>query len=219
MPSARPPDPPQRVLPAAPPIDAVLFDLDGVLVDSFHVWLAVANAARQRFGHANLTAADLKPIFGQGIADDMVNLYPGRSRTEILRAYDDAMPSSIAKMHVNPEALPVLKALGARGIRRAVVTNTQQSLAGLALRTVGFEPHLDAWTGVGGTLREKPAPDLLLHVLSRLGVPPERALMVGDTDYDARAAAAAGVRFLRYEIRTGARLADALSGALGVPLA
>jgi HAD superfamily hydrolase (TIGR01509 family) len=205
--------------PANEAAQAVLFDLDGVLVDSFRVWLAVVNAARKRFGHPVLAAGDLKPIFGQGVSDDMRNLYPGRSRAEILGAYDDAMPASIREMEVNPEAVPVLRALGARGIRRAVVTNTQQSLARLALTTVGFLPHLDAWTGVTAGLREKPAPDLLLHVLERLRLPPGRALMVGDTDYDARAAAAAGVPFLRYEIRTGARLAEALAGALGVSLA
>jgi HAD superfamily hydrolase (TIGR01509 family) len=200
-------------------VAAVLFDLDGVLVDSFHVWLAVVNSARRRFDHPPMTPETLGPIFGQGISDDMRNLYPGRTREEIKRAYDEAMPTAMARMALNPEAVPVLRALKARGIRRAVVTNTQQSLVGAVLANAGLLEHLDAWSGVGAGVREKPAPDLLLNALAHFDLPAGAALMVGDTDYDARAAAAAGVRFLRYEIRSGARLTEALGEALGAPLA
>jgi HAD superfamily hydrolase (TIGR01509 family) len=199
-------------------VAAVLFDLDGVLVDSFHVWLAVVNEASRRFGRPPVTEQALRPIFGQGIADDMRNLYPGRTREEIRRAYDEAMPAAMTRMTVNPEAVTVLQALKARGIRRAIVTNTQQSLVAGVLRNAGLLEHVDAWSGVSAGVREKPAPDLLVNALAHLGLPAERALMVGDTDYDSRAAQAAGVRFLRYEIRTGARLTEALGRALGVTL-
>lgn len=189
---------------------ALLFDLDGVLVDSFEVWLAVVNLARERFGLAPVTRAYVASIFGQGIHADLVNLYPGRTREEVVAAYDEAMPRCIDRMVLNPEAVAALRALGARGVKRAVVTNTQQSLAVRVLDVVGLAAHVDACVAVVPSLREKPAPDLLTHALARLGVAPGRALMVGDTDYDAQAAAAAGTAFLRYEIRRGTRLLDAL---------
>lgn len=197
---------------------AVLFDLDGVLVDSFEVWLAVVNDARKRFGLKDVAREFVASIFGQGLSDDLVNLYPGRTREEVLTAYDAAMPRCIDRMTVNPEALGALEALEALGLKRAVVTNTQQSLAPLVLRTVGLAQHLDAVVSVAAGLREKPAPDLLHRALDLLGVRPEQALMVGDTDYDATAARAAGTAFLRYEIRKGGSLRSALEGALARPL-
>lgn len=192
--------------------DALLFDLDGVLVDSFEVWLAVVNEVRVRFALPPVSREFVASIFGQGISDDLRNLYPGRTREDVLGAYDQTMPRCIHRMQVNPEAVPVLRALGQRGVKRAIVTNTQQSLAVRVLDDAGLAPHVDACVAVVPGLREKPAPDLLQRALGLLGVPPGRALMVGDTEYDAQAARAAGTAFLRYEIRKGTRL----SGALGL---
>ena len=199
--------------PAAPA--AVLFDLDGVLVDSFEVWFEVVNVARKRFGLSEVARARVAAIFGQGISDDLRNLYPGRTREEVLGAYDAAMPQAIGRMQVNPEARSVLQGLGSRGVRRAVVTNTQQSLATKVLAAVGLADAVDACIAVAPGLREKPAPDLLLCALEVLAVAPGRALMVGDTDYDAQAAQAAQVPFLRYELRAGTSLQVALSGRWG----
>lgn len=203
---------------AGPAASAVLFDLDGVLVDSFEVWFAVVNVARRRFGMPEVTSAYVASIFGQGIEADIRNLYPGRGREEVQAAYDEAMPREIGRMRVNPEALAALHALGAQGLKRAVVTNTQQSLADAVVRRIGLAPHLDACVAVVPGLKEKPAPDLLLRALHLVGVPPAAALMVGDTDYDRQAAQAAGTRFLRYEIRKGTGLLGALGTALGAPL-
>ncbi len=205
---------------AAPPTlrKAVLFDLDGVLVDSFGVWVAVVNDARRRFGFPQVTSEFVASIFGQGLSDDLVNLYPGRTREDVLAAYDDAMPRCIHHMTVNPEARSALEGLKALGLKRAVVTNTQQSLAPRVLEAVGLTAHVEACVAVAPGLKEKPAPDLLLKALDLLRLHPGEALMVGDTDYDSAAARAAGVDFLRYEIRSGLSLASALSRALGTRL-
>jgi HAD superfamily hydrolase (TIGR01509 family) len=194
----------------------VLFDLDGVLIDSFDVWWAVVNTTARRFGAPEITREGLLAIFGQGISDDMRNLYPGRTRQEILAAYDEAMPACSTNVRVNPEAVAALTLLKTHGVQRAVVTNSQASIAAAVLKATGLDAHLDTWTGVSAGLREKPAPDLLLHALGRLGIEPRDALMVGDTDYDERAARTAGTRFLRYEIRKGASLTQALTGAAGL---
>lgn len=202
---------------AAPGLAAVFFDLDGVLVDSFHVWLEVVNAARVRFGHAPIAEAHLRRIFGQGIGDDLQGLYPGQTRAQVLEAYDEAMPRALPRMRVNPTAVPALQGLRERGLARAVVTNTQASLAGTVLATMGLAAHLETHVAVAPGLREKPAPDLLQAALERLGLAPSQVLMVGDTDYDEQAARAAGTHFLRYEIRSGTSLVEALQPHLPPP--
>jgi HAD superfamily hydrolase (TIGR01509 family) len=187
--------------------DAVLFDFDGVLVDSFDAWLAVVNEVADRFGCPRLSRERMHEVFGQGIEEDARLLYPGRTAAEIRRAYDDAMPRHLARVAVNPTAPPALERLRAAGVRRAVVSNTQDTLLDATLRITGLDGQVDAWVGVGGDVREKPHPDLLLAALRRLGVPPDRALMVGDTRYDEEAAAAAGTAFLRYVFSGGLDLA------------
>jgi HAD superfamily hydrolase (TIGR01509 family) len=193
---------------------AVLFDLDGVLVDSYEVWFAAVNTLRVRFGFPALTREQMNAVWGQGVGDDLRNLYPGRTREEVLKAYEDALPAAIGRMVVNSEARTALEGLARRGVKRSVVTNTQASLAGGVLRRVGLDVHVDACVAVAPGLREKPAPDMLLKALELLGVPATEALMVGDTDYDQKAAEAAGTAFLRYEIRKGTSLTQALDERL-----
>ena len=205
---------------AAGPLDpgafeAVLFDLDGVLVDSFEVWLEVVNGAARGFGLPPVTRERVAAIFGQGIAEDARNLFPGRTPTEIRAAYQQAFPQALGRMERNPEALEVLARLAARGLAVAIVTNTQTSLVPQVLAVTDLTEAVPVWVGLEPPRREKPAPDLLFEGLARLRSPPSRALMVGDTDYDERAAEAAGTAFLRYELRRGGSLLRALETRLG----
>jgi HAD superfamily hydrolase (TIGR01549 family) len=130
---------------------------------------------------------------------------------EIRRRYDAAMPRHLHRVRVGTGTEAVLARLGERGLGRAVVTNTQGSLAREVLRTTGLEAHVDVLVAAGEGCREKPHPDLLERALARLGRAPEEARMVGDTDYDEAAARAAGVAFLRFDVRAGGRLAERLA--------
>ena len=110
-------------------IRTVLFDMDGVLVDSFEAWYAVVNHTAAHFGAPAIDRARLAAAFGQGPEDDAKTLYPGRTPAEIRAVYDEVMPGEVARVEVGPDSRRVLDDLGRRGVRRAVVTNTQVSLA------------------------------------------------------------------------------------------
>jgi HAD superfamily hydrolase (TIGR01549 family) len=113
-------------------------------------------------------------------------------------------------MVANPQALDVLRGLGARGIKRAVVTNTQTSLTEQILLTCGLREEVDIISAAEPGVPEKPDPTMLLKACEALGVDPADVRMVGDTDYDAQAAEAAGIDFLHYDLREGEDLAAAL---------
>lgn len=195
-------------------VKAILFDLDGVLIDSFEAWLGAVNDLRTDLGHERITRDFLATIFGQGVSDDVDNLYPGRTVAEIRRRYDEAMPRHVPSMQLGPETHDVLERLGRNGLRRAVVTNTQTTLADQILDQLGIRPRVDTVRGAGNGLAEKPAPDMLIDALRELGVEPAEARMVGDTDYDERAANAAGVPFIRFDLRLGQSLEAALDAWL-----
>ncbi len=192
-------------------VRAVLFDLDGVLVDSYEAWFHVVGATSAAFGFGPVSRARFEGVWGQGISADLENLYPGRTHAEVEGAYEREMAGQAATVHVNPEAAAVLEDLRGRGVLLACVTNTPEGLARAILRASSLAGRLDAVVGMREGLREKPAPDLLRAALRTLGARPAEALMVGDSRYDEAGAAAAGVPFLRYDLRDGASLSEALS--------
>lgn len=188
----------------------VCFDLDGVLVDSYEAWFVGVNDVAERLGFPPITAEAFEAGFGQGVAEDVRTFYPGADERVIMQEYDDLMPRNVEHMRLNPETIEGLTWLGAQGIHRTVVTNTQQSLCDRILDVHGIRPCVDDAIGVRPGLREKPAPDLITHALSTAGVATDAAWMVGDTDYDGDAAHAAGVRFQRYVMRAGTSLRETL---------
>ncbi len=192
-------------------VRAILFDLDGVLVDSLDAWAGVVNEVRRDLGYATLSESEVLSYFGQGVEDDVKNLYPGRSADDIRRRYDEAMPRHVGRMRLGRGVFEVLARLRARGLKTAVVTNTQATLAREILARTGLEGRVDALAAAGEGLPEKPRPDLLFSALARLGVGPGAARMVGDTDYDATAARAAGVPYLYFDVRKGGDLAARLA--------
>ena len=196
------------------PVRAVLFDLDGVLIDSYEAWFVVVNEAARELKSAPVSRELFHSIFGQGIAADLENLYPGRTREEVEPAYVRSMTRQTASIHVNPQALAVLASLRTRGIARACVTNTQDSLARAILVASRLADRFDDVQGVRAGVREKPAPDLLLAALEALVVLPEDALMVGDSRYDEASAAAARVPFLHYDLKHDGSLSAAIERAL-----
>lgn len=194
--------------------DLILFDMDGVLVDSVDAWLGVVNRVRVDLGFDAISQPRLMEIFGQGVEDDAKNLFQGYTPAAIRAAYDEAMPDFVERVRAGSGTREVLRDLEARDIRRAVVTNTQHSLAGDMLRAAGLADAFDLIAAAGLADREKPHPDLLLTALKELGVEAERALMVGDTSYDEEAAAAAGVPYLHFDLRRGGDLRAALGAFL-----
>lgn len=182
------------------PPKAVLFDMDGVLIDSFGIWLEVVNEAARALGHPAIDEPRLRAAFGQGLEEDVRLFYPGATVETVRAAFATAMPRHLHAVRVDPEAIRVLEALAARGIRRAVVTNTQDDLAGGLLAAAGLDGHVDHVSALVPGRREKPAPDLVLAALEACNVRAVEAAMVGDTAYDAQAAAAAGVPFLHHRM-------------------
>jgi phosphoglycolate phosphatase len=197
-------------------VRAVLFDLDGVLFDSYRAWFHVVNDAAKALGAPPIDAEKFRRVWGQGVSADVVHFYPGRTAAEVEREYAAGMKRRAREMDVNPEAGPALDLLAREGIRRAGVTNTQDDVARALVRGAGLEGRFDAFEAAREGVREKPAPDLLLAAMADLGVGPRETLMVGDTRYDEEAAASAGTAFLHYDLREGGSLVAALARRLGL---
>ena len=189
-------------------LKAVLFDMDGVLLHSYHAWFALMNALAAELGCPPITLDAFEPTWGQGPEADAAMFFGG-CPTETVRAwYDDHLVDHTEQVEVDPEGPPLFERLRAAGLALAVVTNTPDRAARAVLAHAGLEP--DTVVGPDSVPRSKPAPDMVFEACRRLAVGVDQAVMVGDSPFDQQAAAAAGVAFVRY--RAGEGSLDRLSG-------
>ena len=178
---------------------AVLFDLDGTLIDSAPDLAGAANDLRAVHGLPPLPYAQLRPMVGSG-ARGMVGVAFGVApddsrfdalRTAFLARYEQRLLQETA---VFAAISPVLVALEAAGLPWGIVTNKHTRYAAPVVQGL----QLRAATLVCGdtTPHAKPHPAPLLEAARRLGVAPSGCVYVGDDERDVQAGRGAGMRTL-----------------------
>jgi 2-phosphoglycolate phosphatase len=183
------------------PCEAVLFDLDGTLIDSAPDLAGAANDLRTLHGMPQLAFEALRPMVGagaRGMVGAAFGVKPGEAQFEALR---DAFLARYAqrlleRTQVFDAMLPVLRALESTGVRWGIVTNkaarfTEPIVDGLALRT-----RASALVCGDTTAHSKPHPAPLLEAARQLGLQPPRCAYVGDDLRDVVAGRAAGMATL-----------------------
>ena len=181
-------------------IDAILLDLDGTLVDSARDLQEALNRLLAEEGLRSLSLPEVQGMIGDGVRK-LVERALAATGGDPARA-DAVLPRYLAlyeraasrHTEVYPGVLDTLRVLRGEGLRLAVVTNKPEAATWIVLKALGLDAVLDAVVG-GDTLpQRKPDPAPLHEALRRLGVGPDRAVMVGDNHHDVNAARAAGVR-------------------------
>jgi HAD superfamily hydrolase (TIGR01509 family) len=204
-------------------IEAVIFDLDGVLVDSEHVWDEVREElARERGGR-----------WHDGAQADMM----GMSSTEWSRYMHDVIGLPEPPEEINAEVvrrmlaryaetLPLLEG-GVGAVRRmaadfrvGLASSSNRPLIDAVLEQAGVAELFETTVSSEEVARGKPAPDVYLEAARRLGVAPERCLAIEDSGSGIRSAHAAGMRVLaipnhRYPPGGALALADVVLATLG----
>jgi HAD superfamily hydrolase (TIGR01509 family) len=182
----------------------VLFDLDGVLVESRAVWFEVMRAIARKFGYPEISAEQMERAWGQGIAEDVRLFYPGFTVEELEGEYGLMFRQYVQHLKVEPDGPPVLEELRANGIRVAVVTNSPSEVARAMLDRARFDP--DVLVSGNDVCEPKPAPDGILAALTLLQLTAAEAMFVGDTNFDREAARRARIGFAGYRIDGDVRI-------------
>ncbi|MCH7607253.1 MAG: HAD family phosphatase [Chloroflexi bacterium] len=174
-------------------INAVLFDMDGVLIESFEAWASLVDDAARHFGHPSVTREAFRAVYGKPTQSDVDLFFPDQTVGTVEAYYEAHFAEHAAAAEVMPGAVEVLAALERQGVPTAVVTNTPSGLARQMLESASLAPN--AVVGGSDVPDAKPAPDMIFRACELLGVEPWDALVVGDSPYDKQAAAAAGAPF------------------------
>lgn len=177
---------------------AVLFDLDGTLIDSAPDLAGAANALRQEHGMSPLPYAQLRPMVGAG-ARGMIGvafgIAPGDERFESLRDAFLARYEQEMLVHTRAfaEVPPLLAALESAGLEWGIVTNKAARFAVPVVHGLGLHPSAEALVCGDTTAHAKPHPEPLFEAARRLGVDPADCVYVGDDLRDVQAGRAAGM--------------------------
>lgn len=190
------------MLPTAP-LEAVIFDLDGTLVDSVPLCLSIINAMLEERGSARRIAyAEALPfaslggfalitgLLGAECTDGEADLAVFRARY----AVTVTPPESVYR-----GAGDMLADLRQAGLKLAVCSNKPQILCEKVLADLGLAQHFSVVVGSTAHLPAKPAPDMLDQVLRQLCLAPRQCLLVGDSEVDVALAATRGMDCLFVE--------------------
>ncbi len=182
-------------------VSAVLFDMDGTLVDSIPAWHKTFNQSLVSQGR-NPVSYDYfcEEILGESTEEDITRFFPDLTSRELIGLYDKFFPKNIEAVEIFPESRQILAMLRSKGIKTGLVTNTPRELMNMTLETVGLKNTFDVMLGGDDVRAGKPDPEMINKCLELLGVPKENAILVGDTASDMKAGSNAGVKTIGLKI-------------------
>lgn len=181
-----------------PQVDAVLFDLDGTLLDTAPDLARAVNRQRRERRLEPVPLARLRPAVSQGARGMLrvaFGLAPGDENYEAMR--EEFLAYYLADLCVETRFFAgmefVLRTLEARGIAWGVVTNKLHRFTMPLLERMSLHERAACIVSGDTAARAKPHPDPLLEASRRIDVAPQRCLYVGDDERDVQAALAAGM--------------------------
>jgi len=181
--------------------DAVIFDLDGTLVDTAPDLHAHLNELLAEHGRPGLELEAVRPMIGDGmralIERGMIasgGLPDGTDLDTMFATYLDRYTEAPLRLGAPYEGVETtLEALARDGIACGICTNKPQVPTERLLAGLGLDRHFPVVIGGDSLAVKKPHADHIGTALERLGVAPARAVMVGDSRTDVLAAQASGV--------------------------
>lgn len=205
---------------------AVVFDMDGLLLDTETLWHEAEVELFERHG-AEFTWDDKLAVMGTSFA---VTAAYFADRLGTSREQGDALVAEMIELmyervqravQARPGAVELLNGLREiNDVRLGLASNSPRRLVDAALASAGMTDGFDAIVTSDDVEHAKPAPDIYLLVCERLGVPPSSALALEDTESGVAAAKAAGLvcigvpQFAETDVSAADRVIDSLEELL-----
>jgi HAD superfamily hydrolase (TIGR01509 family) len=167
--------------------EAVLFDIDGTLVDTnyFHTvswWQALRDAGE------NVAMARIHPLIGMG-SDKLLQALLGEERPGLSDGHSQHYQPFKREMQAFPKAAEILAAVAERGPRVVLATSSKEEDVPELLDVIGAGDAVSDVVHGSQVDASKPAPDIFAVAMEELGLDPSVTMVVGDTRWDIEAAA------------------------------
>lgn len=175
-----------------PRYQAVVFDLDGTVVDSVElIVVSFQHAIREVLGR-EVSRQEAVAFVGRPLREQMLRFSPEHADqlVEVYREFNHREHDRMLRLYDG--ILHLLEGLKGHGVKLGLVTSKSRYTTQMAFDLTGIERYFDASVCADESTGNKPSPDPILTCLAQLGVPPSRAAYVGDSPADMQAAHAAG---------------------------
>ena len=174
-----------------PGLKAVLFDVDGTLVDNSYLHTVAWWRACRDIGRL-VPMATLHRLVGMG-ADRFIDALFGREWPELAEAHSGHIAPFFDEMVAFPRAADLLRAVGARGQRVVFASSASDAELRRLRSIVGADDALWELVSSSDAGESKPSPDIFQVALGKVGIHADRAIAVGDTRWDVEAARRSGL--------------------------
>jgi beta-phosphoglucomutase family hydrolase len=184
-------------------VKAVIFDMDGVLVDTEPIYFAANRELFERLGfsvmqegYARFIGLDASRMWAQLKAEHALP----QPIPELVNLERDAMYRALLQASLTPMEglIPLLDDLQRRGIRLAIASSSAHRIINTILEKTGVRAYFAAIASGEDVAHGKPAPDIFLLAAARLGVAPQDCTVIEDAAAGVRGAKAAGMRVIGY---------------------
>jgi|SRR5579862_475294 len=180
---------------------AIIFDLDGTLIDSAADITSVLNRMLAARSMQPTSETSVRRLVGLAATDIVKSVFGDRVATmdvdaavaEFQATYRSIPPDPGALF---PHALNVMHQLRQQGLTLGICTNKPEDNARRIITGIGLDPHIEAIVGKREGLPPKPSPAAIFEVLRQLKASTSEAVYIGDSEVDAATAQAADVPFV-----------------------
>lgn len=167
---------------------AILFDMDGVLVDSLDSWWKALNSALKRFKHQEITREEfMNTYWGHDLKANLKRLH---LNPEVAQFCNITYGNHLDYIRIYPDTTATLQRLSP--YKKAIITNTPTDCARQILKKFDIEPFFQEIVTSDDVQNAKPDPEIVFNACKRLHVNPKTVILVGDTQSDVQAGQAAG---------------------------
>ena len=187
---------------------AILFDLDGTLVETAPDLMSAHNHVMEKYGFEKKPLSDIRYLAGRGAATMLMrsansrntktkNKIDEKAQKEMTSEFIDFYSKNICKGSViNPGVINYLKWCKDQKIHLAVCTNKMEHLTIKLLKEIKLYDYFDFIAGADTFNYRKPDPQHITSILEILNIPIEKSIMIGDSETDAEASKSAKVKFI-----------------------
>ena len=178
---------------------ALIFDMDGVLVDTEPLFLKAINNLLIQEQAAPVTGEENQTLLiGTTVEETWRRLKETRKLAEPLQSYLEKYEQVVlevlqAELTPRPGVRRLIDACSQRNLPKAVASSSLHSWVDLKLETLGFQDSFDVVLGGDDVARGKPEPDIYLLAAERLNIPPEQCIAIEDSPVGIAAAVSAGI--------------------------